>query len=74
MKQQVLKRIKDLGAEIEFIPTQDGFNFTIDAPDGYCWAATTASIICGAYYKGQEPIFEAYKRILTDLEMGLLKI
>lgn len=71
MKAKVLKRLSELGAEIEFIPTEDGFNYVIDAPDGYLWNASTSSIICGAYYKGQEKINEAYQRIMNDINLGL---
>jgi len=70
MKAKVLKVLSDMGAEIEFIPTADGFNYTIDAPEGYEWKATLLSVICGAYYKGQEKINDAYQRILDDINQG----
>jgi hypothetical protein len=70
MKAKVLKRLSELGAEIEFIPTEDGFNYTVDAPDGYEWNATAASCICGAYYKGQEKLNDVYQSILDDVNKG----
>ncbi len=70
MKAKVLKVLSDIGAEIEFIPTKDGFNYTIDAPDGYEWKASLSSVICGAYYKGQEKLNDVYQRILDEINQG----
>jgi hypothetical protein len=70
MKAKVLQRLSELGAEIEFIPTEDGFNYTIDAPEGYEWKATAASVICGAYYRGQEKVNDVYKYILDEINKG----
>ncbi len=74
MKQKVYQLLNALGAEIEIDKTESGFDYTIDAPEGYYWNATGANIICGAFYKGQEKVNECYQRMIDDIKLGFYEV